>query len=156
MKLLVGLPPRPGRALGPVGGGGLGQEIEIEVVSPEPLHLSLLSDRQKHVAQGSLGGSQGARSLNHAVLDAALLGPAVLPAIRDGGQLMCVRPFQGETERDIKVSLVLVDDVAVGDYVIVHVGYALNRLDHREAELTLQQFRQVAYEAGIPWPENAA
>jgi len=43
-----------------------------------------------------------------AVLDAALLGPAVLPAIRDGGQLMCVRPFQGEIERDIKVSLVLV------------------------------------------------
>jgi NADPH:quinone reductase len=43
-----------------------------------------------------------------AVLDAALLGPAVLPAIRDGGQLMCVRPFQGETERDITVSLVLV------------------------------------------------
>lgn len=43
-----------------------------------------------------------------AVLDAALLGPAVLPAVRDGGQLMAVRPFQGETERDIKISLVLV------------------------------------------------
>jgi N-methylhydantoinase B len=39
---------------------GLGQEVEIEVVSPEPLHLSLLSDRQQHPAQGSLGGSQGA------------------------------------------------------------------------------------------------
>ena len=43
-----------------------------------------------------------------AVLDAALLGPAVLPAVRDGGQLLAVRPFQGETERDIKISLVLV------------------------------------------------
>jgi NADPH:quinone reductase len=43
-----------------------------------------------------------------AVLDAALLGPAILPAVRDGGQLMAVRPFQGETERDIKISLVLV------------------------------------------------
>jgi N-methylhydantoinase B len=40
--------------------GGLGQEIEVEVVSPEPVHLSLLSDRQKHAAQGSLGGSPGA------------------------------------------------------------------------------------------------
>lgn len=40
--------------------GGLGQEVEIEVVSPEPVHLSLLSDRQKHAAQGSLGGSPGA------------------------------------------------------------------------------------------------
>jgi NADPH:quinone reductase len=43
-----------------------------------------------------------------AVLDAALLGPAILPAVRDGGQLMAVRPFQGETERDIKISLVQV------------------------------------------------
>lgn len=51
-----------------------------------------------------------------------------------------------------KISLVLVDSVAVGDYVIVHVGYALNRLDPEEAELTLQQFRHVAHEAGIPWP----
>lgn len=43
-----------------------------------------------------------------AVLDAALLGPSVLPAVRDGGQLLAVRPFQGETERDITISLVLV------------------------------------------------
>lgn len=55
-----------------------------------------------------------------------------------------------------KISLVLVDGVAVGDYVIVHVGYALNRLDPEEAELTLQQFRQVAHEAGIPWPGDSA
>jgi NADPH:quinone reductase len=43
-----------------------------------------------------------------AVLDAALLGPAILPAVRDGGQLMAVRPFQGETERGIMIHLVLV------------------------------------------------
>jgi hydrogenase expression/formation protein HypC len=35
------------------------------------------------------------------------------------------------------VSLALVEDVAVGDYVIVHVGYALTRLDPEEAEKTL-------------------
>lgn len=39
--------------------GGLGQEIEIEVVANEPLRLSLLSDRQKHPAQGQLGGLPG-------------------------------------------------------------------------------------------------
>ena len=43
-----------------------------------------------------------------AVIDAALLGPAILPAVRDGGQLLAVRPFQGETERDITIHLVLV------------------------------------------------
>ena len=40
--------------------GGLGQEIEVEVVSPEPLRLSLLSDRQKHPPKGFLGGAEGA------------------------------------------------------------------------------------------------
>ncbi len=35
------------------------------------------------------------------------------------------------------ISLALVEDVAVGDYVIVHVGYALTRLNPDEAEKTL-------------------
>ena len=39
-----------------------------------------------------------------------------------------------------EISIVLVDDVAVGDYVIVHVGYALARLDPAEAERTLALF----------------
>ena len=48
-----------------------------------------------------------------AVIDAALLGPSILPAVRDGGQLLAVRPYQGETaggkaERDITIHLVLV------------------------------------------------
>jgi len=38
------------------------------------------------------------------------------------------------------ISLALVDDVAVGDYVIVHVGFALSRLDQEEAEQTLALF----------------
>ncbi len=37
-----------------------------------------------------------------------------------------------------EISLALVDDVAVGDYVIVHVGYALGRLDPGEARKTLE------------------
>jgi hydrogenase expression/formation protein HypC len=35
------------------------------------------------------------------------------------------------------ISLALVEDVAVGDYVIVHVGYALTRLEPEEAHKTL-------------------
>jgi hydrogenase expression/formation protein HypC len=41
------------------------------------------------------------------------------------------------------VSLALVSDVAVGDYVIVHVGYALTRLDPEEAEKTLALFAEM-------------
>ncbi|MDR2173442.1 MAG: HypC/HybG/HupF family hydrogenase formation chaperone [Burkholderiales bacterium] len=40
-----------------------------------------------------------------------------------------------------QISLALVDDVAVGDYVIVHVGYALSKLDPAEAEATLLMMR---------------
>ena len=39
-----------------------------------------------------------------------------------------------------EISLALVEDVAVGDYVIVHTGYALQKLDRDEAENTLQLF----------------
>ncbi|MBI5165155.1 MAG: HypC/HybG/HupF family hydrogenase formation chaperone [Magnetospirillum sp.] len=42
------------------------------------------------------------------------------------------------------VSLALVSDVAVGDYVIVHVGYALARVDPDEAEKTLALFAEMA------------
>jgi len=41
----------------------------------------------------------------------------------------------GGVRKDI--SLALVEGVAVGDYVIVHVGYALTRLDPEEASITL-------------------
>ena len=41
------------------------------------------------------------------------------------------------------ISLAMVDDVAVGDYVIVHVGFALQKLDVEEAEATLALFREI-------------
>jgi hydrogenase expression/formation protein HypC len=46
-----------------------------------------------------------------------------------------------------EISLALVDGVEVGDYVIVHVGYALNRLDPEEAEKTLQLFAEIGLQA---------
>ena len=36
-----------------------------------------------------------------------------------------------------QVSLALIEDAAVDDYVVVHVGYALSKLDPTEAERTL-------------------
>ena len=41
-----------------------------------------------------------------------------------------------------RISLALVDGLAVGDYVLVHVGYALNRLSEDEAEHTLALIRE--------------
>ena len=39
-----------------------------------------------------------------------------------------------------EISLALLDDVNVGDYVILHVGYALSKLDPEEAAKTLALF----------------
>ena len=41
-----------------------------------------------------------------------------------------------------EISLALVEGIAVGDYVIVHVGFALARLDPEEAEQTLRTCAQ--------------
>lgn len=43
-----------------------------------------------------------------------------------------------------EISLALVEDVEVGDWVVLHVGYALAKLDPVEAERTLALFGQAA------------
>ena len=43
-----------------------------------------------------------------------------------------------------RISTALLDDVAVGDYVIVHAGFAIARLDVEEAEKTLALFAEIA------------
>jgi hydrogenase expression/formation protein HypC len=46
----------------------------------------------------------------------------------------------GGVERPVNVSLV---EVEVGDYVIVHAGYAIQRLNEEEALQSLDLFRQM-------------
>lgn len=41
------------------------------------------------------------------------------------------------------VSLALVDDVSVGDYVLLHVGFALSRIDPAEAAETLALLKEM-------------
>jgi len=53
------------------------------------------------------------------------------------------------------VSIALVEHVRVGDYVLLHVGYALTRLDPDEAERTLTLMREAAV-PGLPAMEEAA
>jgi len=44
------------------------------------------------------------------------------------------------------VSLAYVPEAGVGDYVIVHVGFALNKLDEQEAQETLALLDQIELE----------
>jgi hydrogenase expression/formation protein HypC len=49
-----------------------------------------------------------------------------------------------------QVSLALVDGVIPGDFVLIHVGYALNKLSPEEAEHTLRLIGEAALEAQAP------
>ena len=55
-----------------------------------------------------------------------------------------------------EISLALVEDIGVGDYVILHVGYALQKLDAEEAEKTLALFAEMAAGAGAEGGLGAA
>ncbi|HHF7349568.1 TPA: HypC/HybG/HupF family hydrogenase formation chaperone [Legionella feeleii] len=42
-----------------------------------------------------------------------------------------------------EISIALLEQVKEGDYVILHVGYALTRLDEEEAKKTLMLFAEM-------------
>ncbi len=42
------------------------------------------------------------------------------------------------------VSIALVENVIVGDYIVLHVGYALAKIDESEAQRTLELLREAA------------
>lgn len=48
-----------------------------------------------------------------------------------------------------RVSLALIDGVEVGDFVIVHVGHAISKLNVEEAEKSLALFRELAEQIGM-------
>ena len=43
----------------------------------------------------------------------------------------------------LRADVSLVDDVAVGDYVLVHAGFAIQKLDRADAEERLALFRSM-------------
>jgi hydrogenase expression/formation protein HypC len=49
-----------------------------------------------------------------------------------------------------RISIAMIDGVAAGDYVIVHAGFAIARLDVGEAEKTLALFDEIAARLGEP------
>jgi hydrogenase expression/formation protein HypC len=77
--------------------------------------------------------------------------PAIIESIDATSNMAVVAINQVKVE----VSLALVDDVRVGDFVLVHVGYALNKIDTEEAEKTLALFNEAGLlqDADQPaWP----
>lgn len=49
-----------------------------------------------------------------------------------------------------EASLMMVDGIAVNDYVLIHAGFAIERLDEDEAEETLRLMREVLDQGILP------
>ena len=63
--------------------------------------------------------------------------PMKIKEIKDDGGIVEI----GGTERE--VSFKLLKDVQIGDYVIVHAGFAIQKLDEKEALETLALFKEL-------------
>ncbi|WP_208246151.1 HypC/HybG/HupF family hydrogenase formation chaperone (plasmid) [Rhizobium sp. T1470] len=59
--------------------------------------------------------------------------PAKIIALPEAG--MAIVSLEGIRKT---ISLALIDDAAIGDYVLIHVGYALHKVSEEEAARTLQ------------------
>lgn len=54
----------------------------------------------------------------------------------------------GGVRRNVNIGML--DDVSVGDYVLIHVGFAMSKVDEKEAEETLRLLQDLgSYEEEI-------
>ncbi|MDO3377751.1 HypC/HybG/HupF family hydrogenase formation chaperone [Geoalkalibacter halelectricus] len=44
--------------------------------------------------------------------------------------------------------MLLADPVAVGDFVLIHAGFAISKLDEEDAQATIDLFRQILAQGG--------
>ena len=49
-----------------------------------------------------------------------------------------------------EASLMMIENVQVGDYVLIHAGFAIEKIDEDEAQLTLQALREALDMGLIP------
>jgi hydrogenase expression/formation protein HypC len=81
--------------------------------------------------------------------------PGRVTSIADqGGLPMGVVDFGGVT-RECCLAYVA-DEVAVGDYVIVHVGFAISRVDEEEARRTFEALREMSRLDELEWMRQVA
>lgn len=45
--------------------------------------------------------------------------------------------------RNVNVALLRSEGIGVGDWVLIHVGFAMSKLDEREAQITLQMLHEM-------------
>ncbi|HAN23846.1 MAG: HypC/HybG/HupF family hydrogenase formation chaperone [Microbacterium sp.] len=68
--------------------------------------------------------------------------PGEIVAIVDDADDLASVEVSG-VRRTISTRLLADEGVRVGDWVLVHVGFAMSKIDEREADLTLDQIRKL-------------
>ena len=72
---------------------------------------------------------------------------------RDGELAMGTVDFGG-VRRDVCLAYVQ-DEVEIGDYVIVHVGFAISKVDETEAQRTFEALREMSQLDELEWMKEA-
>ncbi len=49
----------------------------------------------------------------------------------------------GGVKRNINIGMLDEDGLAIGDYVLIHVGFAMSKIDEKEAEETLRVLNEI-------------
>lgn len=49
----------------------------------------------------------------------------------------------GGVRRNVNIGMLDKDDTKVGDYVLIHVGFAMSKVDEHEAEETLRMLQEL-------------
>lgn len=78
----------------------------------------------------------------------------VLDTRDDRGLLVGTVDFGG-VRREVCLAYVA-PDIAVGDYVVVHVGFAITRVDEAEARRTFEVLREMSQLEELDWIREVA
>ncbi len=81
--------------------------------------------------------------------------PGKVVDLRDDGGLAMGTVDFGGVRRDVCMAYVA-DEVRPGDYVIVHVGFALSKVDEEEAHRTFALLREMSQLADLDWMREVA
>jgi hydrogenase expression/formation protein HypC len=80
--------------------------------------------------------------------------PGRIVEIRDDSGLRMGTIDFGGVRRDVCLAY-LGDDVEIGDYAIVHVGFAISKVDEEEAQRTFEMLKEMGELEDLEWTGEA-
>jgi NADPH2:quinone reductase len=113
----------PGVTVAITGAGGAVGGFSVELAREAGARIFAVAEREYEARLSKMGahefvprGPDAAAQVRRlvpggvdALIDAAAVGASMMPAVRDGGRIIVVRPFDGRPERGISVDFIMVD-----------------------------------------------